>query len=117
MWPVKTRWPGRNPETWYSNAWPIRKNTIPATQHAFFSTKIRNAIEHGASAVILVNDPDSVSESIQNVKSKIARENQRRESIEQQLAALKKDALRIPEQERASFAARIRHRLVQLSAN
>ncbi len=62
------------------------------TQHAFFSTKIENAIKHGASAVILVNDPDSVMQAVQNVKSKIFREKQRRENIEQQLATLPEEA-------------------------
>ena len=58
------------------------------TPHAFFSTKIENAIEHGATAVILVNDSESVLQSVQNVRSKIARENQRRENIQQQLTSL-----------------------------
>ena len=58
------------------------------TPHAFFSTKIENAIKHGASAVILVNDPDSVLQSTQNVRSKIFREKQRLEKVEEQLAAL-----------------------------
>ncbi len=58
------------------------------TQHAFFSTKIENAIKHGASAVILVNDPDSVVQAIQNVRSKISREKQRRRRSSEQLATL-----------------------------
>ena len=62
------------------------------TPHALFATKIANAIKHGATGVILVNDPDSVLQAVQNAKSKIFRENQRRENISQQLATLPEEA-------------------------
>lgn len=58
------------------------------TPHALFATKIENAIKHGAAAVVLVNDADSVMQGVQNVRSKIVRENERREAISQQLASL-----------------------------
>ena len=35
------------------------------TRHAFFATKVENAIKHGAKAVVLVNDPASVERSSQ----------------------------------------------------
>ncbi len=62
------------------------------TQHAFFSTKISNAIKQGASAVILVNDPQSVQQAIDNVRAKITREEQRRDNVNRQLAELPEEA-------------------------
>ena len=62
------------------------------TRHAFFATKIDNAIKHGANAVILVNDPESVLQSIMNVKSKITQENERKAKLLKQLETLPKEA-------------------------
>jgi predicted nucleic acid-binding Zn-ribbon protein len=62
------------------------------TQHAFFATKIENAIKHGAAAVVLVNDPESVRQAVQQVQDKIARETQRRDDIRKQLDALPAEA-------------------------
>ncbi len=58
------------------------------TRHAFFATKIENAIKQGANAVILVNDPASVLQSVQNARSKIARERQRKQTILAQIENL-----------------------------
>lgn len=65
------------------------------TRHAYFSTKIDNAIQHGAAAMLLVNDPFSVLQGIQNQKSKITQEEQRRKAIEQQLEELPEGAVNI----------------------
>jgi hypothetical protein len=63
------------------------------TRHAFFATKIDNAIKHGAIAVILVNDPESVLQSVQNVRNKIKRELDRKARIEKQIANLPAEAV------------------------
>lgn len=58
------------------------------TRHAFFSTKIENAISHGASAVILVNDADSVQQTVEDTRRKIDQELSRKQQIQRQIAAL-----------------------------
>jgi hypothetical protein len=63
------------------------------TRHAFFATKISNAITHGAIAVILVNDPSSVLQSLQNDRHKINQELKRRESIAKQIENLPAQAV------------------------
>ena len=63
------------------------------TRHAFFATKIENAIKHGASAVVLINDPASVERSIARVQRQIDRERQRREQINEQIDALPAEAV------------------------
>ncbi len=62
------------------------------TNHAYFTTKISNAMKHGAAAVILVNDPASVLQDVMNVRSQINRERERREATQQQAAELPEDA-------------------------
>ena len=62
------------------------------TRHAFFATKIENAIKHGAVAVILVNDPGSVQEAIKNVQQRISQEKTRKTRLVEQLGKLPADA-------------------------
>ncbi|MGI9473836.1 MAG: M28 family peptidase [Rubripirellula sp.] len=63
------------------------------TSHAFFATKIENAIQHGANAVILVNDPESVLQSVMNVRSKISQENERKKRLLAQLQTVPDGAI------------------------
>ena len=63
------------------------------TRHAFFATKIDNAIKHGANAVILVNDPGSVRQGVQNQRSKIKQELDRKAKINKQIAELPSGAV------------------------
>ena len=42
------------------------------TRHAYFATKISNAIAHQAAAVILVNDAESVAESVRDKQKRVA---------------------------------------------
>lgn len=63
------------------------------TTHAFFSTKIQNAIRHGASAVLVVNDPQSIRQTLIDQRNRIASETSRKASIEQQIAELPEDAV------------------------
>jgi hypothetical protein len=58
------------------------------TSHAFFSTKIDNAISHGASAVIIVNDPLSVLQSVQDARQRIDQETRRIQRIRRQIDEL-----------------------------
>ncbi|MCP4942880.1 MAG: M28 family peptidase [Planctomycetaceae bacterium] len=62
------------------------------TRHAFFATKIANAIKHGAKAVVLVNDPASVEEAVKNVKQRIDQEKARNTKLAEQLEKLPADA-------------------------
>ena len=62
------------------------------TRHAFFATKIQNAIKHGAKAILLVNDPASVREAVQAVRERIDQEKSRKEKLAQQLQQLPEDA-------------------------
>lgn len=62
------------------------------TRHAFFSTKIANAISHGASAVVLVNDPSSAQRSADRVRGQIELEEQSRRQFEAQRANLPNEA-------------------------
>ncbi len=63
------------------------------TRHAFFATKIDNAIKHGAAAVILVNDPQSVSDGLNNEQRRIDRELERKSKIQQQIENLPEKAV------------------------
>ncbi len=63
------------------------------TRHAFFTTKVQNAIKQGASAIILVNDPASVDQSTKRVRDQIEREQLSLRQTEQQLQELPADAI------------------------
>ncbi len=62
------------------------------TRHAFFQTKIKNAIDHGASAVIIVNDPASIDQNSRDQQNRIAAEIARKLSIEEQIESLPAEA-------------------------
>ena len=76
---------------------------VKNTRHAFFVTKIKNAMEHGAAGVIIVNDPGSILQAVQDQRSKIAQERQRITRIEAELEKLPPEA----ENNRASFQKKI----------
>ncbi|MDF1843208.1 MAG: M28 family peptidase [Rubripirellula sp.] len=59
-----------------------------SSRHAYFATKINNAIQHGAAAIILVNDPQSVSAAVKEVGNRIDREKQRLEKTLEQIKLL-----------------------------
>ncbi len=63
------------------------------TPHAYFATKLENAIKHGAAAMIIVNDPTSVLADVQNQRSKISQEQQRKKSIQERIEALPPEAI------------------------
>ncbi len=62
------------------------------TRHAFFATKVQNAINQGVKAILLVNDPDSVGEAVKNVKQRIEQEKSRQVKLAEQLEKLPDDA-------------------------
>ena len=59
------------------------------SRHAFFVTKINNAIKQGAAAVLIVNDPASIEDAVR-------REEQRREQELERRAAIKKQLKQLP---------------------
>jgi len=63
------------------------------SRHAFFTTKIENAIAHGAAAVILVNDSSSVADDISQKQRHLEQERERKEKITAQLAQLPESAV------------------------
>jgi Peptidase family M28/PDZ domain/PA domain len=67
------------------------------TRHAFFATKIENAIKHGAAGVVLVNDQSSIEQQVQEVQSSIEREQARKDSANKQLENLPAGAVNIRE--------------------
>ena len=65
---------------------------VKNTRHAFFATKVVNAIRHGASAVLIVNDPRSTREAVQIVRNKIDQEVRRKKQLEELLEKLPPEA-------------------------
>ncbi|TWT80919.1 Aminopeptidase YwaD precursor [Planctomycetes bacterium CA13] len=65
------------------------------TQHAFFQSKVENAIRHGAAAVLMVNDPTSIAASLTMAEDQLQRERVRREAMLKQLASLPAEAINI----------------------
>lgn len=57
------------------------------TSHAFFASKVKNAIDHGAAAVILVNDQASIDQLINVQERRISQEQGRIAGLEKALAA------------------------------
>ncbi len=62
------------------------------THHAYFNTKIKNAIAHGAVAVIFVNDKSSIEESTNIIRYKITQEQEREVRLREQMATLPDEA-------------------------
>lgn len=58
------------------------------TRHAYFVTKITNAIDHGAVGVLVVNDPASTREAEQEEQNRIEQEQRRKEGLAKVLAEL-----------------------------
>ncbi|QDT09917.1 M28 family peptidase [Planctomycetes bacterium K23_9] len=58
------------------------------TRHAYFTTKIKNAVAHGAAAILFVNDPNSVDEAQRIIRYKIQQEENRDANLRKQMATL-----------------------------
>lgn len=65
------------------------------TRHAYFETKIKNAAEHGAVAVLLVNDESSIAQRVESVDRQIAAETERLQRLDEQFAELPEEAVNI----------------------
>ena len=61
---------------------------VKNTRHAYFATKIQNAIKHGAAAVMIVNDPASIDEAAKVVRYRITQETKRSDKIIAQIKNL-----------------------------
>ncbi len=68
-------------------------NRAKNSRHAYFETKLKNALDHGAVGVLLVNDPDSIRSIGDQINKRIAEETRRLEKLDQQLAALPPEAI------------------------
>ena len=73
------------------------------SQYAYFQTKVENAIKHGAAAVILINDPNSIKSSVAEAEKKLAAENERLKAVFGQIERLPVEAKNI----RATLLSRI----------
>ncbi len=63
------------------------------SRHAYFTTKIANAIEHGAAAVLFVNDISSRDAAIRSVKEQMSAERRRARRTEEQRESLPAEAV------------------------
>ena len=64
------------------------------TRHAYFTTKITNAIEHGAQAVVFVNDPASIDAAVRLVEDRSTAERERASRSREQLQSLPSEMVR-----------------------
>lgn len=71
------------------------------SRHAFFETKIRNAAAQGAIAVCLINDPQSIAESIAEIDRRILAESEGQSKLRQQLDSLPAEAVQVRERMQA----------------
>ena len=61
---------------------------VKNTRHAYFATKIANAIEQGAAAVLMINDAKSTREAAQKEQNRIDNEVRRRDALQELLEKL-----------------------------
>ena len=62
------------------------------SRHAFFVTKVSNAVRHGALAVLIVNDPASINRAVREQEQRKARERQRLKDTKKQIEELPEEA-------------------------
>tara|TARA_R110002049_G_scaffold47902_2_gene138495 strand:- start:32357 stop:34510 length:2154 start_codon:yes stop_codon:yes gene_type:complete len=63
------------------------------TRHAFFATKISNALAHDAAAVILINDQASALASVDEKQKRLQQERDRKENLQKQIESLPENAV------------------------
>ncbi|MFG0288839.1 MAG: M20/M25/M40 family metallo-hydrolase [Rhodopirellula sp. JB044] len=66
---------------------------VENSRHAYFDTKITTAVDQGAAAVMIVNDPSSIERMIAQVGKRREAEEERLEKIQQRWLALPEDAV------------------------
>ncbi|MCO8120703.1 M28 family peptidase [Stieleria sp. TO1_6] len=67
---------------------------VKNTRHAYFATKIANAIEHGAKAVLIVNDPASTRQTVEKEQQRIDQEEDRKQTLAKLLVDLPAEAVK-----------------------
>jgi hypothetical protein len=70
-----------------------RFDGLKHTRHAFFATKVANAIKNGAVAIIFVNDAASTEQEVQQVQTRIDSELARKSRLMQQRESLPTSAV------------------------
>ncbi len=65
--------------------------------HAFFETKLTNAIAHGAAAVVFINDRVSIEASMRAAERRLKTEEDRKEAVARQLSELPQGAENVRE--------------------
>jgi hypothetical protein len=58
------------------------------SRYAYFETKLKNASDHGAVAVLLVNDTDSIRDAERRFDARIADEMRQRDKLKDQIASI-----------------------------
>ncbi|MBB3207117.1 hypothetical protein FHS27_002936 [Rhodopirellula rubra] len=66
---------------------------IENSRHAYFDTKVSTAIDQGAAAVLIVNDPDSIERMVHDVRERRDAEQKRLAKIQERWHALPEDAV------------------------
>ncbi|WP_144058847.1 M28 family peptidase [Rhodopirellula sp. SWK7] len=66
---------------------------IENSRHAYFDTKVSTAIDQGAAAVLIVNDPDSIERMVRDVRERRDTEQKRLTKIQERWHALPEDAV------------------------
>ncbi|MEM6688210.1 MAG: M28 family peptidase [Planctomycetota bacterium] len=65
------------------------------SRHAFFAVKVSNAINHGAAAILFVNDIGGQEKELEKVETSLLAETKRRESLTERLESLPAEATNI----------------------
>lgn len=65
---------------------------VKNTRHAFFTTKVKNALAHGAAAVMFVNDENSIDEATRIIRFKVQQEKDRKKTLLEKMASLPDEA-------------------------
>lgn len=59
-----------------------------SSRHAFFATKVQNAIDHGAAGLLMLNHAEATSQNIEDAKARLERQKSQLEEITKKLADL-----------------------------
>ena len=70
-----------------------RFDGVKHTRHAFFATKVKNAIDNGAVAILFVSDAESTLREVQRVQTRVDGELARKQKLTQQLDSLPMQAV------------------------
>jgi hypothetical protein len=70
-----------------------RFDGVKFTRHAFFATKMKQAMNHGAVAVIFVSDAESTKREVQQIQTRIDGELSRKKRLNNQLQVLPTEAI------------------------